>query len=187
MDAKRSTARAVSPPFPAWIPSGHLAQPRPCGLAWDAVITTYIDGIRALGHLGLASRACMQDPEADLVAWLVKPGSAEGWDLPGVRVLGRGEHIDVPPAEPLDTATLQWAIEPDPEDYWTCPRQLHRAVATVAGVKPDPRVLSTFTSLECLTGECERCTKGEVAATPPDTGVVEEPCAHLCHRWGATR
>lgn len=174
---------SAPPPFPAWVPSGHLARSYPCGRDWDAVQTRFIDGMCIVGKLGRASGVVIEDPEADLVIWLVGVGQAAGWDVPGVTVLGAGQTILVPPLEPLDTATLRWALPPIPgEDPLTCPRPLYRAATRVTGGRPDPRVLSTYTSPECLMDQCGRCTKGEVASTPPDTGVVEEPCIHPCHR-----
>ncbi|WP_326597737.1 hypothetical protein [Streptomyces sp. NBC_01803] len=179
-------AQAVPPPLPVWVPSGRLARPHPCGESFDAVGVGYFEGICAIGRLGLASAAVIEDAEAGRITWLVTPGSADGWDLPDVVVLGQGRRIYIPPLDPPDTATLRWAIRPD-ADFLTCPRALYRALVHVTGGRPDARILSTYTSPECAMAEHEVCSKGEVRSTPPDTGVVEEPCVCTCHSTGAGR
>ncbi|MGK5529376.1 hypothetical protein [Streptomyces sp. URMC 129] len=178
-----TTVQAALPPqpVPVWVPVGYLARPRPCGRYWDAVTINYIDGYRVIGALGAASGAVIEDPENDRVTWLVHAGTAAGWDLPGVTVLGHGHTLLVPPLEPLDTATLRWAIRPGP-DPLTCHRALYEHLVVVTGGRPDPRILSTYTSPECLWADHDACTKGEVPATPPTTTVVEEPCCCRCHR-----
>ncbi|WP_159037339.1 hypothetical protein [Streptomyces specialis] len=133
-----------------------------------------------MGVLDRASGAAIADPQVDFVAWLVEPGSAVGWDLPGVAAFGRGHVLFVPPTTPPDTAMSRWAIEPD-RDFLTCPKALYGALVRVTGGRVDPRVLSSYTSPECLTNGHEACTKGEVRPTPPGSGVVVEPCVCGCH------
>ncbi|WP_059006442.1 hypothetical protein [Streptomyces specialis] len=168
------------------MPSGDLPQPYPCGVEWDAVSVGFVDGYRVVGMLGQRSGAVIEDAEGGRVTWLVKPGAAGGWCLPGVAVRGLGLRLLVPPLTPPKTAILRWAVRPG-TGFLTCHTALYGALVYVTGARPDPRVVSTYTSPECLTNGHEACTKGEVRPTPPGCGVVEEPCGCGCHGAGGGR
>ena len=62
--------------------------------------------------------------------WLIPPGSAADWDLPWVRVLGRGCHVAIPPLHRVARAGLYWQIPPSRDHEWTNTPRLHSALRT---------------------------------------------------------
>ncbi|MEU0059424.1 hypothetical protein [Streptomyces sp. NPDC006334] len=64
---------------------------------WDAVRVPLDLGADALRHLGDETGAVIADGFSGRLYWLIPPGSAAGWELPRVRVLGRGRHVAIPP------------------------------------------------------------------------------------------
>lgn len=92
----------MTTPAPQWTPpSGHDIKVVRTGEWWDAVRTSTTVGEHALRLLGRDCGALIQDNHGPMY-WLVRPGAADGWDLPQVRVLGESTaeagYIGVPPA-----------------------------------------------------------------------------------------
>ncbi|WP_326594968.1 hypothetical protein [Streptomyces sp. NBC_01803] len=173
-------APALPPAVPEWIPVGRYPELRPTGRWFDAVTAYSVEGVRAIARLGERSGPVIDDPEQGLVTWFVRPGSAVGWSLPCVGVLGAGCEIVVPPAAVPDRALLRWVIPPA-GDCLTCPALLYDTLALVTGGRRPRASVSTFTSPECLFGEHEACTKAEVPSSPQDSSVIYEPCNCDCH------
>lgn len=87
-------------PLPAWLPPACKgARTLPAGRWWNAVEVDSLTANHVLGRLGLRSGPVVEDTIQGVARWLISPGSAAGWGLPGVRVLGRGHYLTVPPAE----------------------------------------------------------------------------------------
>jgi hypothetical protein len=84
----------------------------PCARWFDAVRIGVVHGIRAVGRLRDRSGPVVEDQAAGLVTWLVAPGAADGWALPGVTVLGAGGTLAVPPASWTDGPALRWLVPP---------------------------------------------------------------------------
>lgn len=128
----------VSPP-PFWLPTASTgARTLPAGRWWDAV---QVDAATALFALGQPTGPCgpvVEDTAQQLAWWLAPVGSAAGWGLPGVCVLGEGHHLTVPPAEWrwvlwAGGPPLRWLTPPRGEQL-TDPRRLRTALAyAVAG------------------------------------------------------
>jgi hypothetical protein len=57
---------------------------------WDAVRVPLGLGTDALRNLGDETGAVIRDGFGGRLYWLIPPGSAADWELPHVRVLGRG-------------------------------------------------------------------------------------------------
>ncbi len=70
------------------------------------------DGIRAVGRLRDRSGPVVEDQAAGVVTWLVVPGAADGWGLPGVTVLGAGRTLAVPPASWTGGPAVRWLVPP---------------------------------------------------------------------------
>ncbi|WP_461036412.1 hypothetical protein [Streptomyces mayteni] len=136
---------ATPQPLPDWLPPARKgARTLPAGRWWDAV---EVDGITAgyvLGRLGERSGPVVEDQMRGVARWLLAPGVAAGWELPGVRVLGHGHYVTVPPAEWCVNSwegapPIRWSVPPV-RSCLSDPVALHRALAhatvsrTVSGV-----------------------------------------------------
>ncbi|MGW7517830.1 hypothetical protein ACWGJ2_19805 [Streptomyces sp. NPDC054796] len=110
-DDADQVARPRQPASPPGRGEGLVA----AGRWWDAVQMPSYLGERVLTRLGQRSGPVIRDPYAHYLHWLVVPGSAEPWRLPGsslVRVLGRGCWVMVPPG----------GCTRSPGPHWTRPR-----------------------------------------------------------------
>ncbi|MEU7244813.1 hypothetical protein [Streptomyces sparsogenes] len=122
-------------------PSGPDVKVLPTGTWWDAVRASGLVGEYALKLLGDASGAVIQDRHGPLY-WLVEPGSADGWDVRQVRVLGgaaaRASYVGVPPAHWTGPPGIHWRIPVGPGRYLTDPALLHQALALAARAELGP-------------------------------------------------
>ncbi|WP_285511891.1 hypothetical protein [Streptomyces sp. NBRC 14336] len=114
-----------------WMPPGSVeVRTVAAGGWWDAVRAPLDLGVQALWHLGDDSGAVIRDGFGGRLYWMVPPGSAAGWDMPLVRVLGRGSHVVVPPVHRVMGPGLCWQIPPTREREWTDPSRLRAALRT---------------------------------------------------------
>ncbi|MFI2636261.1 hypothetical protein ACH5A2_38750 [Streptomyces collinus] len=98
---------------------------------WDAVRVPLDLGIDVLRHLGDETGAVIRDGGfGGRLYWLVPPGSAADWNLPQVRVLGRGSHVVIPPLHRVLSPGLCWQIPPSRDREWTNTHRLHSALRT---------------------------------------------------------
>lgn len=120
-----AAARLVGPP--AWLPTQGVRRV-PCGRWFDAVRAPRHVGDRALHYLDHLSGPVIE--ETDFLYWLVPPGTADGWRLVGVRVLGAGHMLTVPRAHVIDEPTLRWRVpvHQTTGDGLTNPGLLHAAL-----------------------------------------------------------
>ncbi|WP_260463564.1 hypothetical protein [Streptomyces sp. TRM72054] len=97
---------------------------------WDAVRVPLGLGIDALRHLGDETGAVIRDGFGERLYWLIPPGSAADWDLPRLRVLGRGCHVVIPPIHHVTCLGLCWQVPPSRGHEWTNTPRLHSALRT---------------------------------------------------------
>ncbi|MFD5696550.1 hypothetical protein [Streptomyces lasiicapitis] len=103
-----------------WVPPcGPTIELQPAGRWWDAVRVQGDVAEMALDLLSDRSGAVIEDYFGDISYWLVEPGAADDWDLPGVEVRGDSCHVAVPP--PLRTIGpgLHWRVPLAPSRYLT--------------------------------------------------------------------
>ncbi|CAL9402311.1 hypothetical protein SUDANB171_01481 [Streptomyces sp. enrichment culture] len=133
---------------PSWIPSpGSGARAVPCGRWFDAV---QVPRTTAAVLLTLVpSRGVVEDQTNDTMAWFI-PVSARAVPVGGVRVLGIGDLVHVPPADrgPLRGGVWRWAAPPC-GDCVSDPAPLCASLAALEG---------------CRAERCVRC--GGVAYPP---------------------
>jgi hypothetical protein len=79
---------------------------------FDAVRVPLDPGLTALRLLGDGSGAVIRDGFGAILYWLIAPGSAAGWRLEGVSVLGRGHHVAFPPLHRTTGPGLYWQVPP---------------------------------------------------------------------------
>jgi len=96
---------------------------------WDAVRVPLALGSGALRDLGDATGAVIDDGYGGLLYWLIRPGTAAGWNLPQVNVLGSGSHVAVPPIHRLTGPGLHWRVPPSRDREWTSTPLLHSALS----------------------------------------------------------
>ncbi|MFD5315245.1 hypothetical protein [Streptomyces sp. NPDC127098] len=87
-------------PLPAWIPRARYGvRTVPVGRWFDVVEVPGLASARVLGRLHWRTGPVVEMQQRGVVSWFVVPGAAAGWEtLPGVRVLGHGYYVEVPPA-----------------------------------------------------------------------------------------
>ncbi|MGV9454867.1 hypothetical protein [Streptomyces sp. NPDC003635] len=95
---------------------------------WDAVRVPLDLGLGALRHLGDETGAVIRDNFAGRLYWMIPPGSAAGWSIPQVRVLGRGCHVAIPPLHRVMCPGLCWQLPPTRDREWTNTPRLHAAL-----------------------------------------------------------
>ncbi|MEO3749493.1 hypothetical protein [Streptomyces sp. B6B3] len=121
----------ATPSRPDWLPTNGV-RAVPCARWFDAVCVDAFDAVPAIRRMGHRSGPAIEDQAEDLVTWLVPVGAADGWRLAGVRVLGRGQEIRVPP--PGWRGAIQWLVEPPAVgDCLTSPLLLHDALRSRHG------------------------------------------------------
>ncbi|MEO3755010.1 hypothetical protein [Streptomyces sp. B6B3] len=104
----------------------------PCGRWWDAVQLAAFDAVLVINLMQHRSGPAIEDQNEDTVTWLVPVRTTDGWRIPSVTVLGRGQQIHVPP--PRWATSRRWLIEPPVVgDCLTSPELLRTALATVLG------------------------------------------------------
>lgn len=112
------------------------------GHSWDAVRVSRI-GPRVIERLGEDSGAVIEDRYGAVFYWLVRPGSADTWELSSlfVRLRGTASYVAVPPVKRTEGPGVRWAVPLGPTCYLTDPGLLHAALAAEidAAVGPRPR------------------------------------------------
>ncbi|KUJ69338.1 hypothetical protein ACZ90_12700 [Streptomyces albus subsp. albus] len=103
------------------------------GHAWDAVRVPDELGIRALHRLKDGSGAVIGDAIGRCLYWLIPPGTADGWQLPGIQVLNAGppgvlRFVEVPPAGMVCGPGPHWVVPYQTDAYLTSAEQLHEAL-----------------------------------------------------------
>lgn len=96
---------------------GELA-PLPVGKAWDVVRLPHRPGWRVVQHLQVLDVTTGPVLLTDKgIAFLVPPGSADDWDLPGADVFKAGAELQVPHPSVTAPHTLRahsWIVPPQP-------------------------------------------------------------------------
>ncbi|WP_062210382.1 hypothetical protein [Streptomyces sp. NBRC 109706] len=165
-------------PYPAWVPSaGQGVRVLPCGRWFDAVRASGAEGARAIARLGERTGPVIHLPTERAMFWLVPVGSADGWRLPGIVVLGADESLSVPPPSRTEGPAARWLIPPR-RFCLTDPVALHEVLTVVANGCRTP---DAYRTVECHTGAHRSCTKG--VAPPPPVGipVIYLACDCSCH------
>ncbi|WP_309237762.1 hypothetical protein [Streptomyces albidus (ex Kaewkla and Franco 2022)] len=80
-----------------------------CGVGWSAVRVPESVAELVLFFLGDSTGAVIHDPFTRCAYWLVPLGSADGWELPAVHVLGKSSWVAVPPGDWVGVPGLRWA------------------------------------------------------------------------------
>lgn len=113
-------------------PTGHEVTTVQAGTHWLAVRAPEAVAETALSFLGERTGSVILDPFTRCCYWLVPLGSADGFDLPGVHVLGTCSWVAVPPREWLTVPGLRWAREWRAGQTLTDPAELRAALVTAA-------------------------------------------------------
>ncbi len=165
--------------LPDWVPSAEEeVQSRKCHRWWDAVEIPCVDSIYVFARLGTEAGPVVGDQRAGLHWWLVPPSAADDWTLPGIKILGDGDELRVPPAEAPCGALLWWASPPT--SPLTDPQRLHAVLNAVTTTAPGRT--RSYLSPECGVGQHAACRHGVVAKPGPhDYGVRAEACTCTCH------
>ncbi|MET8507342.1 hypothetical protein ABZV60_22180 [Streptomyces sp. NPDC004787] len=133
------TADASASPAGARFPGGPGPHPEPC----DLVTVPARQGLEAVDILrrggAPAVGPVLHDGACDTLGFLVPPGTAAGWDMPGsacTRTDGRGLRIPEPPELPgPDGATSRpadWLLPPGDSGAVTDPAMLREALGQAA-------------------------------------------------------
>lgn len=117
--------------LPVWVPpEGAPVESFPCGRWWDAVRVPTPVGLHALRVLDELSGPVIEDQGPWVLYWLVPPGSADHWRLAGVKVLGAGHMLAVPPADYIASPSRRWKVPLKARgNGLTDPAGLHAALA----------------------------------------------------------
>ncbi|MFS7876500.1 hypothetical protein ACEYXF_24655 [Streptomyces asiaticus] len=125
-----------------WTPPPTGAEPTalPTGRWWDAVRAPENIGEYALDILGAQSGAVIKD-RCNTLYWLIKPHSADSWNLHQVSILGETEsattYLGVPPADRLTRPGSYWRVPYTSDGYLTDPRPLYKALICALLTEPD--------------------------------------------------
>ncbi|WP_190233036.1 hypothetical protein [Streptomyces avicenniae] len=127
--------------LPDWLPYDGRVRARPLGEWFDAVRVPEFQGLYAFARLQAAGRGgpVVEDRVRHLLYWLVPPGTAGCRDWPrGVRALGRGHILAVPPADRVGEpwageGEAQWVMYRPSGRCLTDPDVLHAALTRVFG------------------------------------------------------
>ncbi|WP_432747583.1 hypothetical protein H7827_26165 [Streptomyces sp. JH002] len=97
--------------LPSWIPSAGYGVSRvPCAGRFAAVVLP-----RPVGELllkAVPARGVLTDVAADVLVWLVPPGSLTTDAVPGASLLGPGDAVHVPPADWRRWEPVRWVVPP---------------------------------------------------------------------------
>lgn len=123
---------------PRWTPPNRDAvEALPVGLWWDAVRAPGTLGQRALEQLGGTSGAVIEDPYSRTLYWLIRPGTAAGWDAAALRPVeifqnARLEltYLAVPPARRIAGPGLHWRVPLTATRCLTDTPALHSALSS---------------------------------------------------------
>ncbi|MDT0307415.1 hypothetical protein RM780_10615 [Streptomyces sp. DSM 44917] len=103
-------------PVRTWLPAdGEGVRVLPCGRWFDAVEVYGAAGPRTLTLLGERSGPVIEDQARGVLHWLIAPGSGDAWlppAAPGIRVLGAGHQLAVPPAAWTRGPATRWLLPP---------------------------------------------------------------------------
>ncbi|TQK44760.1 hypothetical protein FBY35_6284 [Streptomyces sp. SLBN-118] len=119
------------PPVEAAEPTGSAGSAEPC----DLVTVPARQGLEAVDILRRGAAPAvgpvLHDGSCDTLGFLVPPGTADGWDMPGsacTQTSGRGLRIpEVPPV-----TGSGWLLPPDGTDPVTDPEMLREALGEAA-------------------------------------------------------
>ncbi|MFE4651511.1 hypothetical protein [Streptomyces sp. NPDC056707] len=80
------------------------------GHLWDVVRVPKSIGLHALNELTTDSGIVIEDTSGGVLYWFIHHGTAEGWDLREVQVLGEASYVAVPPVTRIVPPGLHWRI-----------------------------------------------------------------------------
>lgn len=122
----------------AWLPGhggGHVAVR--AGVWWDAIRVRQETAHRVLEtlrtRLGRPAGPVIADPRRVRAYILVPPTTADDWDVPDTRALGRASYVVVPHASIIRPPGPYWMVPPDTGWHLTSPGALREALQTVTG------------------------------------------------------
>ncbi|MEV5435973.1 hypothetical protein AB0K80_08065 [Streptomyces sp. NPDC052682] len=131
-----TTSQSNTPRTPGRPAAGPL--PPPAAAGCDVVTVPARQGLEAIDLLrrgaGEAVGPVLHDGGGDTLGFLVPPGTAAGWDVPGstcTQTLGRGVSL-APPEPPLEGAA--WLLPPGEAERATDPVVLRAALGEAARV-----------------------------------------------------
>ncbi|MGK5530140.1 hypothetical protein [Streptomyces sp. URMC 129] len=171
---------------PEWVPTdNHGVRTLPCGRWFDAVRVSSNTAFYGIARLHDRSGPVIEDQVQQILTWLIHPATAEGWCLPGVKVVGRGRYVAVPPASWVKGSwwgapSTRWLIPPR-GSCLTDAKYLHDALAEVIGGPVEGGILAGYRSPECCMNDHEACTKAEAPPPPRESSVIYEACDCPCH------
>ncbi|MEU7279163.1 hypothetical protein AB0A69_10350 [Streptomyces sp. NPDC045431] len=125
-----------------WVPpQGPNVELVAAGRWWDAVRAPSFVGVRVLARLGGDSGAVIEDGFGATFYWLVRPGAADAWELPGsyVAVQGTATYVAVPPVTRTEGPGLRWAVPLGRTRCLTDPALLHATLAAELDAMIGPR------------------------------------------------
>lgn len=121
-------------------PTGMAVVAIRAGEHWDAVKVSAELGNRALARLGDASGAVISDGHDMSLYWLLRPGAADGWNLPHVRVLGGAggqiHYVPVPGTARTARPGPHWRVPHAYNRHLTDGDTLRAALTAAAGRHP---------------------------------------------------
>ncbi|MGP3950007.1 hypothetical protein [Streptomyces sp. 7N604] len=169
---------------PGWVdPHGLDVRTLPAGRWWDAVRVPIGTGVRALTYLGDETGPVIKDGYGGILYWLIRPGSADHWQLRQVQVLGSGWHVAVPPQHRTYGPGLHWRVPPSREEHRTRPELLHCALSAALDDASERRPLARV----CC--RCERTTEApvlvRVVASRSGTARAVYACPDCVHHCPA--
>ena len=121
------------------LPRGIEVELLPVGRWWDAVKVPSRLGYAALELLAHESGAVIEDFFGSCLYWLVPPGTAAGWALPYISVLGQSCYLAVPPAHRTHQLGLRWLVPCREGQILTDPHLLHEALEATIPALAAPR------------------------------------------------
>ncbi|MFF2374759.1 hypothetical protein ACFVUW_10285 [Streptomyces xiamenensis] len=152
--------------LPCWIPPPEYGVSRvPCAGRFAAVVLP-----RPVGELLLKaapSRGVIVDVAADVLVWLVPPGSLTTDAVPGASLLGPGDAVHVPPAEWRRWEPVRWVVPPrgdclaEPAVLSSALRRLSGRVCVCCGVLPERPAVITGAAAD---GQCVSLTSCQLHA-----------------------
>ncbi|MFF9273674.1 hypothetical protein [Streptomyces griseosporeus] len=133
------TSQSIDPCMPLST-AGHPPRPGYGALPavpalWDLVTVPARQGLEAVDILrrgaGEAVGPVLHDDGCDTLGFLVPPGTAAGWDVPGSTCTGTdGRGLTLPPLPPVEGS--DWLLPPGEADLATDPAVLRAALGEAA-------------------------------------------------------
>lgn len=93
-------------------------------------------GRQLLWLLGSQSGAVIEDTFAGALYWLLPPGTTATWHTPGIRALGLGHHVAVPPPGRVHGPGLRWVLPVRGGQWVTDPAALSSALTVARAFPP---------------------------------------------------